>query len=708
MSSQTRRQVDLEVGRKDTKLALTAEQIAEEARAPTTPFTPLSGKLSTLFSWFGNDDTLCVIARDPSMKPQDCDVGFSHALGHLGDRDLVVVFPEDAARAVADRLPFLEVPARAFTLGDDGVPLLQPARPADVFARYEGIRGGTHDLTKATALVEPLLTWLASQHDLVQDERKSYRTWQYLGRQVVTVRMVSDGHVDLVAGVNYSEPKAGQDPPVVLRLTQRITDAELERVQAAVAVARAGKDSGEDAANAEHLLQERLRRDWKLLGLRAAPLREVPVRRPVGYGYIDLVGAGDDGRIRVIETKLGPFERLVVQGLDYWIWATANAPEVADWLGLPPHAGIDIEYVVAEKTPGHGVVGSYTSGQAEAIRGSIRWRFTTIHDWRGAHTPTVHRLPLRTLPPGAKGRAAPRKAPPRWSVRLARHLAARADADGVTLGGGVFWPNAADGLEPAAALVHERLAAEGLAHHMIGHIRSSQAFALNLFAPLDAVGRVEVATAAGIEAAEVTEARFEWSDPSDYLGERTQASPHATQVDVILDCIGIGGKKTALMIEVKLSEHDFNGCSAWLASANDRLDVCNTTGPFGNNPTECFQLRNHGREHPRRYDAALGPLSFHADGETGGCWFRLGGNQPMRNVALARTLVSRGDVSDAVVALCAPRAHHVMWRRWAEAKAHLAGVGIAMADLPAERVLVAHPSGSALADRYLLDVSAEP
>ena len=183
------------------------------------------------------------------------------------------------------------------------------------------------------------------------------------------------------------------------------------------------KDSGEDAANAEHLLQERLRGDWKLLGLRAAPLREVPVRRPVGYGYIDLLGAGKDGRIRVIETKLGPFDRLVVQGLDYWIWATANAPDLAEWLDLPADAGIDIEYVVAEKTPGHGVIGSYTSGQAEAIQGSIRWRFTTIRDWRGSHAPTVERLPLRTMPSGSKGRPAPRKAAPRWSVRLAHHLA---------------------------------------------------------------------------------------------------------------------------------------------------------------------------------------------------------------------------------------------------------------------------------------------
>ena len=34
----------------------------------------------------------------------------------------------------------------------------------------------------------------------------------------------------------------------------------------------------------------------------------------------------------------------------YWIWASANAPDLAEWLDLPAEAGIDIEYVVAEKT----------------------------------------------------------------------------------------------------------------------------------------------------------------------------------------------------------------------------------------------------------------------------------------------------------------------------------------------------------------------
>lgn len=682
-------------------MTLSDADILVAVDGPMTPFISEKSKLSTLFRWFADADRLCVLATDLSMKAPATDVGFAHALGHLGDRDLIVVFPRAGAEAVADRLPFLEIPARCYTLAKAGVEQLEPKRPADVIAKYEGTRGGSHDVTVGLKLIAPLLPWLADLKGVVEDSRKSYRTWQYKGRQVLTLRMVGGQLAELVAGVNYSDPKPGLEPEV-LRVDAPLTHEQLTVVQAAITLACTDRDSGKDGANAEHLLQERLRTEWKHLGLRAAPLREVPVRRPVGYGYIDLVGAGSDGRIHLIETKLGPFDRLVVQGLDYWIWATANASSLAKWLDLPTGSGIDIDYVVAEKTPGHGVIGSYTSGQAEALQGAIRWRFTTIRDWAAGGEPEVHRLPLRTPPLGSKGRPAPRKTPPRWSVRLAHHLAARATADGVTLSGGVFWPNATDGLEPAAVAVHDRLVTDGLAHRMVGHVRSSQAFALNLFAPLDETGRRQVAAALGVDAVEVSAPQFEWSDPDDTLAERTNASPHATQVDVRFDCVTTSGAKVCCLVEVKLSEPDFNPCSAWLSPRNDRLDVCATAGPFGNDATACFQLRNHDREHRRTYDTALGPLTVTADGADG-CWYRFGGNQAMRNVALARSLVARGVADRAVVALCAPGEHHSIWRRWAEAKSHLTVADVELVDLTAETVVSNHANRKSVSERYLLN-----
>jgi hypothetical protein len=682
-------------------MTLSPAEVAEAVGGPTAAFTPQKGVLSTLFHWFADESRLCVVAADESMTPVVSDIGFSHALGHLGDRDLIIAFPAAGAEAVAHRLPFLEVQATCWRLAESGADFVAPLRPSDVLELYEGLRGGTHDVAKGLLLVEPLLAWLAERDGLVVDERKSYRTWQYKGRQVLTLRMASHNVVEIVAGVNYSDPKPGMEP-VVLRLGAAISDYDLARARAAVDTACSGRDAGTDIANAEHLLQERLRKDWKHLGLRAAPLREVPVRRPIGYGYIDLAGAGVDGRIHVVETKLGPFDRLVVQGLDCWIWANANRAALATILELSTDAGIEIDYVVAEKTPGRGVIGSYTSGQAEALWGAIRWRFTTVRNWAGTDAAVIQRLPIRTLPLGSRGRPAPRKSAPRWPIRLAYHLAERAAADGVTLGGGVFWPNATDGLEPAASAAYDQLSADGLAHHMIGHVRSSQAFALNLFAPLDEHARIRVAAAMGVQAREVSVARFEWSDPDDHLGERTDASPHATQVDVRFDCVATDGTKVTCLIEVKLSEPDFNPCSAWLSPRNDRLDVCSTSGPFGSDPVACFQLRNHDREQRRTYDIALGSLAHGEDKIGHGCWFQFSGNQVMRNTAVAASLVSRGIADRAIVALCAPSAHTSIWRRWSAATARLKVIGVAFVDLPAHLVLRHHPNASAMADRYLL------
>jgi hypothetical protein len=48
-----------------------------------------------------------------------------------------------------------------------------------------------------------------------------------------------------------------------------------------------------------------------------------------------------------------------------------------------------------------------------------------------------------------------------------------------------------------------------------------------------------------------------------------------------------------------------------------------------------------------------------------------------------------------------------IWRRWAEAKAHLAGAGIALADIAAEAVASAQASSAALGARYLLELGTE-
>jgi hypothetical protein len=192
-----------------------------------------------------------------------------------------------------------------------------------------------------------------------------------------------------------------------------------------------------------------------------------------------------------------------------------------------------------------------------------------------------------------------------------------------------------------------------LLHRFIGHVRSSQAFALNLFAPLSGEHVVGLLRSLGLDISDAEAPTFEYSDPEDHLGEHTSKRPHATQVDVVLRGFDSAGSTYLALVEVKLSEIDFGPCSAFRADQNPDRQVCRHDGPFGDDPDLCFQLSNWGGSTRRQYDTYIG--SVNSTSARPGCLFRLGMNQPMRNVALARALAQAGEAEHVVYVLCAPR-----------------------------------------------------
>ena len=162
-----------------------------------------------------------------------------------------------------------------------------------------------------------------------------------------------------------------------------------------------------------------------------------------------------------------------------------------------------------------------------------------------------------------------------------------------------------------------------------------------------------------------------------------------------------------MFIEVKLSEDSFSGCSAYASAKNLRREICGNPLPFGGDTTRCFQLANHDREHRRRYDIALDLPEPTADHH--GCWFRDGTNQVMRNTALARQLIARGEADSASVVLLAPDDHRAIWRQWHDHTARLEGVErVRFVDLPASAVASLHDPDTAtmLRDRYLLPAAS--
>ena len=95
------------------------------------------------------------------------------------------------------------------------------------------------------------------------------------------------------------------------------------------------------------------------MGIEAPAIRELPAFRRTysdkrrvaewGRGFIDLLGGDAQGAIRVVETKLGADDMLVLQGLDYYVWADRFRDELAGKLGIDQRAPLTLHFVVGRK-----------------------------------------------------------------------------------------------------------------------------------------------------------------------------------------------------------------------------------------------------------------------------------------------------------------------------------------------------------------------
>lgn len=263
-----------------------------------------------------------------------------------------------------------------------------------------------------------------------------------------------------------------------------------------------------------------------------------------------------------------------------------------------------------------------------------------------------------------------------------------------------------DHILPAAMEAWDSIAQRKLLHTYANHVRSSQAFAVNLFAPLSpsAISHILAGIFGPIQRVEIP--YFEFEDTDDRLCESQSSRPHRTQVDVVLRGETTTAKQVALLVEVKLSEDDFGNCSAFTNPQNDSIHVCQQSGPFGNDAHNCFQLRNHGSGQRRLYDKYLQLTPLPKNVTTSGCWYQSSASQPMRNVALASVLTHE-DRIETRYAVCAPLLHRDLWNHWDDVQEVLPREMVIT--LPAEVVASLHDSAtySYLRDRYFLEVSDE-
>lgn len=270
---------------------------------------------------------------------------------------------------------------------------------------------------------------------------------------------------------------------------------------------------------------------------------------------------------------------------------------------------------------------------------------------------------------------------------------------------------------PEALAEYHDLDRRGLLHKYVLHRRSSQAFALNLFAPLGEAGLRQVLTGLGIDTPTKITWVYEWSPADDVLREGRPDSAHATQIDVRIDCLDGGANRIVVLGEVKFTEDGFGECSAFTSAANSWRDVCRTPGLFGEQPERCWMLRNHTRN-PAMRTRAYADLLAHRQvnppppvADDGGCWVRRGRSQPMRNLALAEHLIGSSQADRVVWALVAPAGHGHAWAQLDEVRVVFPSTAeVDVSGVLAETVARAHPDrGAALHVRYpVLQLDAAP
>lgn len=636
---------------------------------------PRFGLTKTAY-WYTTETGRLVAVVGDHERRKDIDGALGFLLGVMGNGTADLVLPHGREATTLRRIAFLTYPIRVWTHRDGEVQeTIVPSRSEVMFHYDDSLVLDVHDLGEWSQLVTDLVVWAEEHPQLEMAHRQSYLSWHHQGRKVLQIKRTRSG-LRLWAGSQF---KAGQSIQIDVRLEPLAPDQE-ESLKAAVEQAVSDRQSRLDDANREHRFQAALASSAAALGYRAMH-REFPAKR-AGRGFIDFLAITVTDQLVVVETKSGASDRQFgLQGLDYWIWATAHRGELATTIGADPEKPVRIDYVVDSSV--RPVVSPYTAAQVEALDGSIQWRFRAV-EWEDTGDPRIVDLPLRWPPGPDDGEPfnARRLTAPRYRWEIGRHLVRNAPGP-VTRG--VFLKDPMDGVVEAAKHVWLDLEQRGLVHAFGNHLRSSQVFGVNLFGPLSQSDAATLLNRWFSNVSSFELPAFEWSDPLDRLGEKSGELDHQTQVDVLLRGTEASGRRIAALVEVKFTEDGYGPCAAYQSAPEPNRAVCRQAGPFGQDPQHCWAINNRGTGGRRRYDVLLGEA---ASFDGAGCWYRTAGYQPMRNLALAAAMLQDREIEEAVFVVCAPRARVDLRVDLARISTSLPGVSIGW--LNAEDVLSLH------------------
>jgi hypothetical protein len=405
----------------DEVAPLLARRVARE-----TPSRAAS--VSARFACFDSDDALIMVAG--VQEGRDCDLALAYGLTQRKGRRLVLVIPRRHGLATMQRSGFLQAEQRPTVWFHD----VEPGRAIDGAPQKQDRLTPDHALARLRDKVGPdplgelrraatpgylgargdqiidLVEWATGHRFLDPAHRRGERAWHCMGQKVLSIKGSADKGLVIGAGIHAEADLEWR--PFKLAGGRPLSRAGFRSITEQV-------EAGIDARwhdplrhrPDEHWLQAVIRQQPDLVGVEQPALREVPAWRPVGgtqrwgRGFIDLIGLDGRGDIRIVETKLAanPDELLILQGLDYYVWAQVYLDALRLRLFAAKQAALEVHYVIGAD-PGGGAVHVSRFAQAQAKALDIPWRFQVVTDWFGPRgdgpsKATAQLWPSGKLPP---------------------------------------------------------------------------------------------------------------------------------------------------------------------------------------------------------------------------------------------------------------------------------------------------------------------
>jgi len=376
--------------------ATIAPPLAKQVGVAVTAATTKRGWTSR-GSWFDEPDHLTGVFGP--QEERHVDLALAHGLKLAAGRPLRLVLPAAWAYATRQRLPWMNAPITVHVFDDSHAPTVVQPKP---LSRAEAQRGAggfeaTPDLHLGAAgdHVLALLEWATRNPNLAEAHRRDVKAWTCHGQRVLRITRSGNG-VLVLAGID-AKAKALVAQKFNAPLDKYTLDALKSKVEEGIEEA----ESKTHGAFREHQLQETLRLNPAPLAVESPVLREVPAFRPFGdgpsqrrRGFIDLVGKDGVGDIVLVETKLAADDMLVLQGLDYWNWAS----HASNWEWLvarlhadPKRARLKLLYAIGEKDGSQPKPNPYAMAQLKVLDG-VDWRIAHVSDWLTG-SPNIDFLP---------------------------------------------------------------------------------------------------------------------------------------------------------------------------------------------------------------------------------------------------------------------------------------------------------------------------